>query len=214
MGVAQSSTIFYIVRHGETDWNKKSIIQGQSESHLTPLGKNQARKLAKELENVKFDLVISSDLSRCKETAVILASESRLNILTDTALRERKFGRYEGKKKEIFYKDLQTKLNKIGNLSYEDRKSYKLFPDVETDEEITTRFIKFLKKTARAYYRKNILVVTHGGLIKHFLVHIGFAGEEDLQPGAIKNSGYVKISSDGVSFKIEEIRNIEKRTVF
>lgn len=211
--MGQKPTTFYIVRHGETDWNKKGIIQGQSESHLTMLGKRQAKSLAKELETIKFDVVISSDLSRSKETTKIIVLKKRLKVLTNPALRERKFGKFEGRKNEVFYRELQKELQRADLSSYEERRSHKLFPDVETDKEIVARFLGFLKKATKDYRGKLVLVVTHGGLIKHFLVHLGFAKEENLPAGAIKKSGYVKLSSDGKSFKIEEIKDIERKEV-
>ncbi len=55
-------TTFYLVRHGETEYNVKGIIQGQSDSPLTRKGIDETKKLAKNLKGIKFDYIFSSDL--------------------------------------------------------------------------------------------------------------------------------------------------------
>ena len=62
----------YIVRHGETDWNKARKIQGQSDIPLNEFGRHLARETAKGLADVHFDLCFTSPLSRAKETAQII----------------------------------------------------------------------------------------------------------------------------------------------
>lgn len=62
----------WIVRHGETDWNQRGIIQGQSESTLSELGAAQARLVAAALGGVSWWRICSSDLERCKETTKLI----------------------------------------------------------------------------------------------------------------------------------------------
>jgi broad specificity phosphatase PhoE len=87
----------YLVRHGRTDWNEKGLIQGHTNIALNQEGKIQAENLARELKHIKFDKVFSSDLARAKQTAEIIALEHKLSVETSKALRERNFGKYEGK---------------------------------------------------------------------------------------------------------------------
>lgn len=91
---------FYIVRHGETELNVKGLLQGIQDSALTPLGEKQAKVLAIELRNVDFDLIFSSDLLRAKRTAEIIALERNLAVKTSELLRERQFGKFEGRPRE------------------------------------------------------------------------------------------------------------------
>ena len=58
----------YIVRHGETEWNKARRIQGQVDIPLNEFGRRLARKTAKGLSDITFDLCYSSPLSRARET--------------------------------------------------------------------------------------------------------------------------------------------------
>lgn len=89
-----------IVRHGETSYNRNGIIQGQTDIPLSDVGLEQARLVAQRLQKESFTHIITSDLSRAKETAEAIvqtntASSCPLNF--DERLRERRFGVYEGK---------------------------------------------------------------------------------------------------------------------
>ena len=90
----------YIVRHGETDWNKSRRIQGQVDIPLNEFGKSLARKTAKGLQNVRFDYCISSPLCRARETARLILEGRDVPILEDDRIMEMAFGDYEGKSLE------------------------------------------------------------------------------------------------------------------
>ena len=87
----------YLVRHGETEWNEKKLIQGHSDIPLNKKGEIQAKQLGEKLKDIHFEAVFSSDLVRAKRTAEIMVLEKKLAVITTKALRERLFGRYEGK---------------------------------------------------------------------------------------------------------------------
>ena len=200
---------FYIVRHGESVWNIKGIIQGQKNSRLTKNGINQACKLAKELKNIKFDKTFSSDRIRAKRTAQIIALEHKLAIVTTKLLRERNFGNYQGKKWTIYERELKNLRKKRNNLPKQERFKFKLQDNIESDEEIVSRLIIFLRETAIIYPGKKILVVCHGGLMRTFLIHLGFDEYEELPGGSIDNTGYAVVESDGVDFFVKETSGID-----
>jgi broad specificity phosphatase PhoE len=66
------------------------------------------------------------------------------------------------------------------------------------------RFIPALREIAIAYPGKNVLVVTHGGVMRAFLIHLGVGDEKTLPPGSIKNTSVFKIDSDGVEFWVRK----------
>jgi probable phosphoglycerate mutase len=90
-----ASTVF-LIRHGETDWNRDRRIQGQSDTPLNDTGREQARQLGRRLVEVHFDFAFSSDLRRATETAAIIVERRPVPILTYRDLRERAFGEWEG----------------------------------------------------------------------------------------------------------------------
>ena len=62
----------YMVRHGETAWNKERRIQGQADIPLNEFGRMLAEKTAKGLSDIRFDICYTSPLSRARETAALV----------------------------------------------------------------------------------------------------------------------------------------------
>lgn len=87
----------YIFRHGETDWNKDGRLQGWRDIPLNKQGQLQARQLAEMLVPFGIEFIISSDLSRAKETANIVAERLGIQIESTPSLREIHFGENEGR---------------------------------------------------------------------------------------------------------------------
>jgi 2,3-bisphosphoglycerate-dependent phosphoglycerate mutase len=192
----------YIVRHGETEWNAKKRIQGHKNIPLNKKGEIQAKELANKITNVKFDAIFSSDLIRAKRTAEIISLEKKLTVQTTKALRERYFGKYQGRSFAI--NDEIMKL--INNLKIVKGKTVK---EVESDEKIIFRLITFLREIAITHMGKTVLVVSHGGPMRTLLIHLGFARYENLTEGGISNLSYIKLKSDGVEFFIEKTEGIK-----
>lgn len=193
----------YIVRHGETEWNVKKLVQGQTDIPLNKKGESQAKDLGKNLKKIKFDAVYSSDLLRAKQTAQLIMLEKKLAVETSELLRERRFGKLEGQTR-----DQANKIYKIWeDLNLQQRLSFRPFKRYETDNEVITRFITFVREVAASRLRQTILVVTHGAVMRIFLNHLS---GQTFSNRAVGNSGYVKLKSDGVDFFIEELVNIEK----
>jgi broad specificity phosphatase PhoE len=199
---------FYIVRHGETDWNVAKKMQGQTDIPLNENGEAQAKEVAEKFEDIQFDLAFSSDLLRAKRTADIILLEKQLAVETTKALRERKFGEMEGKSNETFF----AYLKQIKGKAHTERSKHKAHDDYESDEEIASRVITFLRETAVVNPGKTILITTHGGIFHIILVHLGIKTYEESDMLRIKNTGHIKLLSDGVDFFIEEQAGIETVT--
>ena len=87
----------YYVRHGQTDWNLARKMQGGgTEKELNETGINQANETRKELENVKYDIIICSPMYRAKQTAEIINKDKNVKTIIDERIRERKLGKLEG----------------------------------------------------------------------------------------------------------------------
>lgn len=211
---AEKRCWIYLVRHGTTDWNEKGIIQGQLDIPLAKIGEEQAKIVAQELKNVHFDAVFSSDLMRTKRTAEIITLEKNLAIQTTKLLRERHYGEFQGK----VYAARQAYNVFVAALNDEERFSHKSH-GVESDEEIVTRLITFLRETAIIHKNKSstepvldktVLVSTHGDIIHKFLIHLGFGTYKNFPLSSIVNTAYVKLACDGVDFFVQETVRIKK----
>lgn len=83
----------YLVRHGQSTWNEEHRWAGQADPPLTDLGRLQAKEACPRLKEMDFKWVTSSDLSRARETASIIARELELELAPSvTALKERQSG--------------------------------------------------------------------------------------------------------------------------
>lgn len=91
----------YLLRHGETDWNKKRLLQGHTDTLLNETGRRQVEETAKKLaaSGLQMDVIVSSPLKRAKESAQIAArmlGYPQEKIVVEELLIERGFGEGEG----------------------------------------------------------------------------------------------------------------------
>jgi len=151
-------TTLILVRHGETDWNAEHRWQGHSDTRLNAAGREQARRLAEELERV--DAVYSSDLARARETAEILAVRIGLEVRLDPRLRERGFGAWEG---------LTT--DEIASSFPDEQRRWRAgigagARDAEPFEAFAARVGSFVADVGPRHVDEEVLVVAHGGTIR------------------------------------------------
>ncbi len=179
---------------------------------MTENGKSQATETARKLKDIHFDAVFSSSLIRAKQTAEIIAAEKELAIETRDIIKERYYGKLEGSdvdKLDEKIKEARAGLEKL----LDKAKLRNVYPEgMENNENIASRMITFLREIAAAYPGKTVLVVSHGGIIRAFLVHLGFGTYENFKPMDIGNAAFVKLSTDGVEFNILETDGIKKPT--
>lgn len=143
----------YIVRHGQTDWNLHSKIQGKADISLNNKGIEQAKGTREKLKNVQIDLIICSTLKRARETALIINKDRNIPIIYDEQISERDFGEFEG-------------MN-AGDFDYEGFWSYKQntqFKYAENIKDFFDRIYSKLDKIKEEYSSKKVLLVCHGGV--------------------------------------------------
>lgn len=200
---------FYIVRHGTTEWNKQLRIQGHQDSPLTEEGIKLAQERAESFLHLDFDAAFSSDITRAKRTAEIIVADRELAVITNKLLREQSFGRFEGKTVDEFRSELKEKIDERAKLTEDQWPTFRLHEEIETDDEIGSRFITFLRETAVAYVGKKVLVVSHGAMMRVLLIKLGFATYAQMQMKySIENLGYFVLDSDGIDFEIKETEGI------
>lgn len=192
----------YLVRHGQTQWNVDHIIQGHADISLTKTGEQQAHEQRERLKDIFFSRIYSSDLIRAHRTAELLNLERQLAIQTTKALRERNFGAYQGKPSEEAKKKLWHLLTHYENHNHVKESG------VETNERLIGRSLTLLREICVTHPGENILVVTHGGVMRQILLHLGFAQESQFPSGAIQNLAYIKLRGNGVEFEVKETYGI------
>ena len=137
----------YLCRHGETEWTLSDQHTGETDIPLTEKGKAEAKLLKKRIENVPFDAVFTSPLSRAKETC---GSEK---AIIDPNLVEWGYGDYEGlTSKQIREKDPEWNIFLKGG------------PNGESIADVGKRADLFLKRARE--YEGNVAVFSHGHFIR------------------------------------------------
>ena len=87
----------YLLRHGETDWNKARKIQGCTDIPLNDYGRELARKTGEGMKDIPIDLVITSPLIRARETAELVMQGRAVEVIENAQIQEMNFGEYEGR---------------------------------------------------------------------------------------------------------------------
>ena len=88
--------MFFVLRHGQTDWNLEARLQGSTDIPLNDTGRKQARRAGEVLMAQGIDRIIVSPLSRAMETARLVGETLKLDPVVDPRLTERNFGQFEG----------------------------------------------------------------------------------------------------------------------
>ncbi|MFD1851601.1 histidine phosphatase family protein [Oceanobacillus bengalensis] len=153
----------YFVRHGETEWNVQNRLQGQLDSRLTSNGIQSARLLARKLEATKFESVISSSSKRAVHTAELLIGNRPLSFRTDEHLLEINLGSWQGKTVEEI-----KKMDPHNYNCYFHHPNLYMRNENETENfiDVKERLEAFLKTMQKTYQSGNLLIVTHGMVIK------------------------------------------------
>ncbi|MCI5648884.1 MAG: histidine phosphatase family protein [Fusicatenibacter sp.] len=161
----------YIIRHGETDWNVKGRLQGQSDTKLNENGIRLAKVTAKGMKEISFDLAISSPLKRALDTAKIVLGDRNIPLLTDDRLMELSFGSWEGLgcRKDNFEIPSKDFIR-----FYEDPLHFQPACDGESVVQLCERTEAFYKELIAKpeYQDKTILIATHGCCMRALLRNV------------------------------------------
>lgn len=150
-----------MVRHGESHWNVEKRYQGQADSGLTDLGRQQAARAARVLldEVGRVDTVWSSDLPRARDTAEAYSVLSGAEVIEDRRLREVDVGDWSGRSIEEIALEL-PEVVAAAKAGLDPRRG-----GGETFAEQRARVGEFLEEMGRSPVDR-ALVFTHGGAIQ------------------------------------------------
>lgn len=201
----------YVVRHAQSEANANKILGGNYP--LTAFGEKQAGDRGASLFHVPFEHVYASDLIRAKRTAEIIALERDIAVKTNKFLRERFFGKLDGRLLSEIKTELEDWTTRAQQASENDALVSENTNGIENDVSLIGRYFTFLRQVSIANVNKNILVVSHSNVMRTLLVHLGFAKHSELGRGSIENTGYFILTSDGTDFYVKETVGIHKKSV-
>lgn len=186
----------YIIRHGETDWNKEKKIQGHTDIPLNEYGRHLAEETAEGMKDILIDLCFTSPLLRAKETAQIVLGDREIPVIEEPRIMEIGFGSFEGKgsSTEAFRK------------FFSDTADYVAPEDGETVLQLYERTGAFLKELCgrEDLKDKKILVSTHGAAMTALLNRIrgNVSVEEFWKEEVPPNCAVTTVDVEGKNLKI------------
>jgi len=210
-------TRIILVRHGQTSWNEQHILQGNADIPLDEVGIAEAETLAQELADKDIDAIFSSRLSRAHDTALAIAALHGLDVHINDNLREIGLGIYTG------YQG--------GQIPEEMRVSWASDPDIsfpsgipDTTDLVEPQFVEGIqfegeslnmaaerswqgiRDLAQQHCGKNIVVATHGGIIKIALTQVNGLPVTDYSQFSVANGSQtvLEFEPDGSVVVLED----------
>jgi 2,3-bisphosphoglycerate-dependent phosphoglycerate mutase len=157
----ETKQTLWFVRHGESTWNASGFVQGQANGPvLTRNGRTEAASITGRLAGATITALYTSDLRRAWETAEIVGRALRIAPQSDVALRERNFGRAQGRP----HSTLPPAASGIDIDRVVDADARPVGGESLT--ELYERVARFIDGSERCAPEGDVLVVTHGGVIR------------------------------------------------
>lgn len=174
----------YMIRHGQTDWNKVKRLQGATDIALNEKGEEAARETAKGMEKIRLDLCFSSPLKRALRTAELICEGRNIPMIKESRIREISFGEYEGC---IYGAEGYNVPDPDFNDFFHKTEAYQVPPGGETVQELLKRTRGFLEdlKLREDLKNHNLLISTHGAALRALLSNIKGNEIRDFWEGAV-----------------------------
>lgn len=199
-------TVVYVVRHGQAQYNLLQKIAGTKEPNpLTELGQQQAHLLSKKFKNILIDKIYSSDLTRAKMSAQIIANKRKLKVEVNKLLRERYWGSLQGKTFDEAKEKNPIAFEKETKIEGQKAFSFRYVKNMESLKEAVNRFRNFLNFVIRKQKGKTILVVCHFDIMVGYLAYLGHGTYQSLMNASFDHAGYYKLVSKGKDFEVKEV---------
>jgi broad specificity phosphatase PhoE len=185
-------TSIYLVRHGQTAWNREEIFRGRTDVPLDETGLKQAELAAKYFRGMEIHGVYSSPLSRARETARKIAELHNLKVEPLEGIIDLSFGNWEGHS----HKDIQGNDQETYRLWREEPHRVRL-PGGESLDDVRTRAMASLEEVIRNHSGKTLILVSHRVVNKVLIC--GILG--------LDNSHFWQIAQDTTAINLIQYKN-------
>jgi uncharacterized phosphatase len=150
-----TETYFGLLRHGQTDWNINFLLQGVTDIPMNETGLEQVRTAAQAIQAKDWDVVLTSPLTRAKQTAEIIAKHVGFDeVIEQELLIERSFGEAEG----LSHEQWRAKYANLDEI-----------PGGESRTQLAARSQLLLDHISTEFKGKRVLAISHGALIRGLL---------------------------------------------
>ena len=189
-------TNFGLFRHGQTDWNINFLLQGITDIPMNTTGMEQVKTAARAINKDDWDLILTSPLTRAKQTAEIIVETLGFDaVIEEDLLIERSFGEAEG----LSYEQWREKYSSLDEV-----------PGGESRSMLLSRSQLLLDTISNQYKGKRVLAISHGALIRT-LIAIASNHElprdgERLANASLNIVGQYQQSWQVVDYQLEPLR--------
>ena len=163
-------THLYLVRHGQTEFNRRRIVQGRGvDASLNETGVAQAMALSRRFASTPLNAIYSSPLARASETArIVLENQEEIPIYFDTSLEEMSWGIYEGKPVK---EDLIGKFDELRERWHKGDYDF-CVPDGESLRQVQQRGLNAINTILQSHPGLHVMVVAHGRFLRILLASL------------------------------------------
>lgn len=184
--------LIYLVRHGQTAWNKEEIFRGRTDIPLDETGLRQAELAGEYFKGMKIHGIYASPLARAWETAQKIAQFHDLKVQPMEGIIDMSFGKWEGHP----HQEIQTKDREIYR-QWRDEPHKVRLPGGESLEDVRVRTMAALEEAIRLHPGKTLIFVSHRVINKVLIC--GILG--------IDNSHFWQISQDPTAINLIQYKN-------
>ena len=185
-------TFVYLVRHGQTAWNKEEIFRGRADVPLNEMGLKEAELAAGYFRGKKVDAIYSSPISRAMQTAEKIASVLGLKVEPHSGITDMSFGDWEGRPiKEVEKSDPER------FRLWEEEPCLLKVPGGETLDEVRTRAMAALEEVIASHAQGTVILVSHRVITKVLICAIL----------GLDNSHFWQIDQDSTAINLIRFKN-------
>jgi broad specificity phosphatase PhoE len=189
-------TTIYLIRHGQTDWNKEKIFRGRADVPLNDHGRREAEALSRHLSHVRPDACYASPLSRARETAEIAVRPHAPDVVSDEGMTDIDYGEWQGLRDA----DVQKRFPDLYARWHEKPQTVR-FPGGESLAMVKRRALASLDRIRSGHPGATVFVVAHRVVTK--VIMCAALG--------LSNAAFWRIQQDNCAYNI--IKLSEKETV-
>ena len=200
-----------LVRHGQSEWNKKNLFTGWKDPELNNQGIEEAIKAGKHLKtkNMKFDIMFTSDLLRAQETGRLILEnmgQSDIPVIKNQCLNERNYGDPAGLNKDDARKKWGEEQVHIWRRSYDIPP-----PDGESLKNTAERVLPYFNKEIlpKVISGSNILIAAHGNSLRSLIMQLDELSKEEILNLEIPTGAPIKYKFDEHGKVVEKLNLFE-----
>lgn len=170
----------FLVRHGQSQWNLENRFTGWQDVDITEVGKQEAERAGRFLENEKIDIAFTSKLVRAQHTLTIILQtihKTNIPIIIDEALNERAYGNLEGLNKDETAKKYGAEQVQLWRRSFDTAP-----PGGESLKDTYERVIPYYKNfiLPQLLKGKNVLLAAHGNSLRALIMYLDKLSPQDI----------------------------------